>query len=207
MAIRDLLWACPVCRVEGGIRVARDGAERCTACGTRYRRGAGATIVAERAGEAARALAAAAWVDLLPAIEATDRFRGEAEPGRPLHRERVYARVAERSSVVRRGRAYMNRVERFGPPREGELLLEHDRLRFLGDGGTVEEWPFDSITAVQPSSSTLQVKARARPVVSFRFPDGSARFWEELLETALRRHYLAAGRGEIVEFQPRIATR
>ncbi|HEX7118733.1 MAG TPA: hypothetical protein VF212_08100 [Longimicrobiales bacterium] len=206
MAIRDLLWACPLCGTEGGIRPARKG-EACGACGARFRRGRGSSIVAETAGGEARTLPAAAWADLLPDIEATERFRVDGEPGRVLHRARTRARFAVAEAVVRLGLRYMNRIERFGPPSDGELVLHADRLSFAPDDGAPEAWAFDEITAVQPSSSTLQVKARGRPVASFRFPEDSARFWEELLCAALRRHYRAAGRGEIVEFQPRIATR
>ncbi|HEX6940053.1 MAG TPA: hypothetical protein VF158_11630 [Longimicrobiales bacterium] len=205
MAIRDLLWACPLCGTEAGIRPARNG-EACRACGARFRRGRGATIIAEPPDGAPRVLPAAAWADMLPAIEDSVRFR-EAGGAGPLHRARVHARVAAGAAVVRLRGTYLNRIERFGPPRDGELLLRADRLQFIPDGGPAEEWDFDAVTAVQPSSSTLQVKARGRPVISFRFPDDSARYWEELLCAALRRHYRAAGRGEIIEFQPRIATR
>ncbi len=206
MAIRDLLWACPLCGTEGGIRPAGKG-ETCGACGTRYRRGRGATIVAALPDGAVETLPAAAWADRLPEIRATPRFHAQAPADRPLHRERARARFAAGEAVVRLRRVFMNRIERFGPPRDGELVLRHDRLDFLPDDGALEAWPFDTVTAVQPSSSTLQVKARGRPVVSFRFPHGSARFWEELLAAALRRHYHTTGRGEIVEFQPRIVAR
>lgn len=61
-------------------------------------------------------------------------------------------------------------------------------------------------TAIQASSSSIQIKARGEPVVSFRFPEDSPRFWEELLQEALRRFYRERGMGEIREFQPRIET-
>lgn len=204
MAIRDLLWACPICGAVGGLRA--DGrVEACASCGTRFRRGEGASIVAERVGETPRCLPAAAWVDRLPEIP-TDFPSDDDAPrqSRELHRDRVRARFATGFSVLRVRGAYLNRIERFGPDREGVLVLETDRLRFEPVDGTVESWHFDDLTAIQPSSSTLQIKARGREVVSFRFPDGSARYWEERLAAALRRHYRETGRGEIVEFQPRI---
>ena len=40
----------------------------------------------------------------------------------------------------------------------------------------------------------------------FKFPEDSPFRWEALLRENLRRAYRAAGRGEIVEFQPRIVT-
>jgi len=206
MAIRDLLWACPLCGLEGGLR--RTGRwEACRGCGARFRRGRGASIIAQAADGTTRIHAAAEWADRLPGIE---EYMSRLEPRTPdgvLRQSRVRARVAVGESVIRLGSTYLNRIERFGPPRDGVLALCADRLRFTPDAGEAEEWIFDEVTAVQPSSSTLQVKARRRPVVSFRFPEDSARFWEELLCAVIRRHYRATGRGEIIEFQPRIVTR
>jgi hypothetical protein len=206
MAIRDLLWACPLCGLEGGLR--RTGRwEACRGCGARFRRGRGASIIGQAADGTTRIHAAAEWAERLPGIE---EYTSRLEPQTPdgvLRQSRVRARVAVGESVIRLGSTYLNRIERFGPPRDGVLALYVDRLRFTPDAGEAEEWTFDEITAVQPSSSTLQLKARRRPVVSFRFPEDSARFWEELLCAAIRRHYRVTGRGEIIEFQPRIVTR
>jgi hypothetical protein len=68
-------------------------------------------------------------------------------------------------------------------------------------------WHFHAITVVQPSSATLQIGARGLPLASLQVPGGSIRLWEELLCGALRSYYQKEGRGEIVEFQPRIMTR
>lgn len=206
MAIRDLLWACPLCGAEGGIRPVGKR-EACRACGARFRRGRGSNIVAEAANGTSRTLPAAEWADMLPPIE---EFAARLEPSGAdgaLYRTRVRARTATGESVIRLDSVYLNRIEQFGPPREGVLALLADRLRLDPDDGEAEEWAFDELTAVQPSSSTLQIKARRRPVVSFRFPEDSARFWEEILCATLRRYYREAGRGEIVEFQPRIVAR
>lgn len=206
MAIRDLLWACPLCGTEGGLRPAGKR-EVCRGCGATFRRGRGASIVAEGSDGTRHVRSGAEWADRLPRIEEyVERLEPQGPDG-ALLRSRARARTATGESVIRFGSIYMNRIERFGPPKEGVLELHGDRVRFTPDAGEAEEWTFDEITAVQPSSSTLQIKARRRPVVSFRFPEDSARFWEEVLCTALRRHYRAAGRGEIIEFQPRIATR
>lgn len=201
MAIRDLLWACPECGVEGGLRSLGRG-ETCAACGTRYRRGEGALIEAERPRSGRQKLPAVAWVDRLPQLSVEARLHGKEV----IHEERTLARFAEGEAVVRQGGSYLNRIERFGPKVAGALTLEAARLVFRREGGEGRAFPFERLTAVQPSSSTLQIKARDAALASFRFPDGSARFWEELLTAALRRHYRTTGRGEIVEFQPRIVT-
>jgi hypothetical protein len=202
MAIRDLLWACPLC---GGERtIAGKRPERCAACGARFRRGPGSEIVAQRAGEPARARPAAEWTALLPPVAP---LRPAATGAAALaHEEPAIARVAARDTALRGAGRFLGRIEHYGPPRRGHLRLSPDALVFSGEGEPIA-MALDRITAVQPSSSTLQVKARDEPVVSFRFPQGSARFWEELLTATLRERYRARGRGEIVEFQPRIVTR
>src|SRR6185437_16188981 len=116
-------------------------------------------------------------------------------------------RMAEGEQAVYDDGTYLNRIERFGPRREGTLRLELDRLTFAGQSpADTVVWPFEALEAVQASSSTLQVRGRGQPVGSFKFPDGSSRFWEELLCGVLQSRATAEGRGRIVEFQPRIVT-
>ena len=63
------------------------------------------------------------------------------------------------------------------------------------------------LRAVQASSSSLQVYTLAQELVHFRFLEDSAFRWDCLLQETLRAAYRAAGKGEIVEFQPRITVR
>jgi hypothetical protein len=74
----------------------------------------------------------------------------------------------------------------------------------ISDGEGSFEWPLADLTAVQPSSTSLQIKAKRRPVVSFKFVYSSSRLWEERIQLALRQHYSTR---EIIEFQPRICLR
>ena len=90
--------------------------------------------------------------------------------------------------------------------RDGLIALDEDGLSFRGADLTLQ-WPLDQITAVQPTSSALQIKARAQPVAAIRFLEGSVRLWEDRLQTAIRDLWRRAGRGEITEFQPCIRTR
>jgi 1-acyl-sn-glycerol-3-phosphate acyltransferase len=206
MAIRDLLWACPFCGTEQGLRPA-GRAEVCAHCGTRFRRGHGASIVAERPGEGSETRPAAAWSDRLPPLDVEARIRRAREGGGVLREDRAVLRMAEGDESVYDDGTYLNRIERFGPRREGTLRLELDRLSFVGQtpADTVI-WPFEALEAVQASSSTLQLRGRGKPVGSLKFPDGSSRFWEELLCAVLQYRATAEGRGRIVEFQPRIVT-
>lgn len=216
MAIRDLFWACPICGREGGLRSARRGAERCEGCATRFSRGRGAAITARTLGRAPLTLSPADWVDRLPELGVDERIRRAEETGTAILSEPAVVRCqVNETPVYFRGR-FLNLIERFGPPRTGVLGLYPDRVTFRPDepaegegavaAGTLS-WPFDEITAVQPSSSTLQLNSRRLPLASFKIPGGSIKFWEELLCATLARYYEANGLGEIIEFQPRIVTR
>lgn len=205
MAIRDLLWACPVCGREGGLATAWR-AEVCTDCGTRYRRGRGATILATLPDGKSQTLHAAEWARRLPPLDLAARVTTDESGNGVLHQEPVLARFAEHLEPIRHRGTFLNRIERFGPYQDGVLTLEATRL-VLEHGEKTSVWPFEKVRAVQPSSSTLQLNVKGASLVSFRFPNGSARYWEEIITEALRAFYRDNGLGEIVEFQPRIATR
>lgn len=204
MALVELFWACPVCGAEDTLQ--DDGRDAvCSACRTRFRRVHGAQVRVARPDAAPVVRNAAELLDRLP--PASVLLERGSDPSRLAH---VTLRLAEGEGVVRNGREFLNRFERFGEPREGALELHSDRVSFVpttGTDHTVITWTFEGLTAVQPSSTTLQLKGRAMPVASFRFADDSVRLWEELLMAAIQRYYDSAGKGRIAEFQPRIVTR
>lgn len=199
MAIRDLLWICPLCGREGGLQKGKGG-EVCEGCGTRYRRASGSSIVAMPREGSALVRSVAEWLELLDG-----RTGGRADGQSAVFEGRVQVRFAAGERAIRSGGRLLNYIEQFGDPVDGELLLEADRI-VLTTGSGREEWLLDEITAVQPASSTIQLKLRGRPVLSLSFPGGSPRVWEERITGALRRHYRQAGRGEILEFMPRIVS-
>jgi hypothetical protein len=198
MAIRDLLWRCAECGLEHGLRPGRRG-EVCEGCGTRYRRGAGATITAVRPGKAAVTLSSQEWLDRLQASdfeprgqqETTSSWRGEF-------------RQLEREVPVRNAGRFLGYSERLGKPIRGRITLHDDRVEFLADKGESWSWLLDDITGLQPSSSSVQIKVRRQPVFSLGIPGISRRFWEERLSEAINRRWRATGRPAIREFQPRI---
>lgn len=206
--IRDLLWACPECGTIDGLVELKRGEEGCGACGTRFRRGSGAMIEATLPDGARVARAASEWAARLPDPESIFPTDEEAENGvRPIRETDVIARMATGFQVVRHGSEYLGRIERLGPRRPAKLRLYAHALELAGLDREGRTWPLERITAVQPSSSTLQIKVRDEPVISFRFVNSSPRLWEGLVCAALRKLYRERGLGEIVEFQPRIATR
>lgn len=150
------------------------------------------------------------WVDRLPDPAALLN-RPEGHEARPIRSARVSIRSAAGEAAVADEDGYLNRVEVFGEEGPGELRLHPDHLVIAreeqGAAGREESWPLESLTAVQASSSTLQLKRRGRTLLSFRFHDDAIYLWEELLRAALRDFYGRTGRGVIREFQPRISTR
>ncbi|MGQ0815547.1 MAG: lysophospholipid acyltransferase family protein [Gemmatimonadota bacterium] len=194
--IRDLVWACVVCRTEGGLDAnTQKGRARCRVCGAAYRRGRGATIVVSPSGtETETVYTAREIVALLgdPGISGSAHCTVRESTGdKPL-----YAL----------GR-YLGRIEQLGPARPGTLALKNGRLRFTPEDGEGFDIPLLSVSALQPSSHALQVKTTGRPVFSIKFTESSSKLWEERLQAAIQTEYHRTGRADIAEFQPRICTK
>lgn len=195
MAIRDLFWACPICHRTGTLQSHRR-ADRCTACYASFRRGRGAEIVAANPQGERLVMSAPEWLQRVAGVIRENGSRPQTAP--------VRLRIASGKRTITRDGELLGWRDRPGPARRGILELADEQLRFRGAHGSSHEWPLDDITAVQPSSSSLQIKARGQPVASIRFPLDSVRLWEDRIQDAIRRRWRAAGRGEIVEFQPMI---
>jgi hypothetical protein len=196
VAISDLLWACPECGKVGGV-----GAGGGCRCGASFRRGRGASIEATLPDGRVVVLQPDEWVDRLP-DPATLLERAPT-----IRQARVTAREATGSAPLRSGGRYLNQVEQYGPKIQATLSLRPDRVEYHPEGEDPRVWPLEELTAVQTSSSTLQLRARHQPLLSVRFLDDSLFLWESLLHAALRDFYRRTGRGEIAEFQPRIVVR
>ncbi len=200
MAIADLLWACPLCALDRGLRGSADGST-CSGCGARFDRVHGARIRARAPGQGETVRSPAEWVDRLPDPG------GLLQAGDPVRTAAVEARFMAGEEVIRVDGRYVNRIEVFGPKEPGTLELALDRLSYRGEGPGPVVWAFDGLRAVQASSRTLQVRGMPHPLASFAFPHDSSFLWELLLARALGEFYRRTGRGEIVELQPRIVTR
>lgn len=157
-------------------------------------------------------------------LEASDGDSGEIEPAvlRASLEERGAPRgaLAERDGKeeytspavlrrsigeepVRHGGSLLGFVERMGPEEVGSLKLRGNTLSFEVGEGTIGQWSLLDLRSIQTSSSALQVTGQDG-MVEFRFRGDSPRRWETLLHGLLREAYREQGRGEIVEFQPRI---
>lgn len=222
MAIRDLLWACPLCGAVDALAPA-DKAERCRSCGARFRRGQRSLIEVTRPEGGREVRSAAEWAGQLPAeppgpereTPGTPGARGApggegagesgAGDGPALWRKtRVLVRFALGDEAIRRGGAFLGFRERLGPERPGTLALTTHALELTLDDGEERRWALDELSALQASSTSIQIRPRGQPIVSFAFPESSARLWDESIAGAVRLRWRALGRGEIAEFQPRI---
>ncbi len=205
MAIHDLLWACPLCGAVDALARADKGDERCRSCGASFRRGKRALIEATHPDGTVEVRSAAEWAARLPPPGGEGGAAGEGGAGR-VHRTRVLARFALGDEVIRRGGTFLGIMERLGPERPGTLALAETSLELKLDDGEERHWRLDEVAALQASSTSIQLRPRGQPIVSFAFPESSARLWEERLTEGLRVRWRSLGRGEIVEFQPRIVT-
>jgi hypothetical protein len=199
MAIRDLLYACVDCGREAGIKAVHDG-DVCDRCGARYSRADGATIRVVHNDGSSDVKHPSEWLDLL-------EQRVPIEGMRPDRRERVFVRTAVSSKPLYHRGIYLGQVEHFGDPEPGWLSLKPAELCFEPDNGAPRTWPLDDLTAVQPSSTSLQLKLRRGPVLSLKFPEASSLLWEEHVRHAVQSLYSQVGRGQIREYQPRIVCR
>lgn len=203
MPLYDLLWACPACGEDRGLL---DDDRTCSACGTRFVRETGSAIRSIAPDGSITVRTPAEWLELLPA---PDSLLG-AQPVRTA--QVMIQRVTSDATVVGKV-GFLNRIEVFGDETPGTLTLRADGC-VVAEGGEGagtsggepggEWWGLETLTAVQTSSKSLQIKRRGEPLVSFRFLDDSVYLWERLIRAVLRDFYARTGRGEILEFQPRI---
>jgi hypothetical protein len=198
MAVRDLLWGCPICRAPGAIRpVGRR--ERCRACGADFRRTSGARILV-RHGEGTNERSAEEWMALLGPVAASEP---DAD-GVILGPERVRVKVSRRQEPLRWAGELLGWVEIYDSAGVGSLTLFVDGLRFLPANGEPVRWPLSDLTGIQPASSSLQLGLH-HGMASVKFLEGSVRLWTRALSDQIRDHYRRQGR-DLLELQPSIRT-
>jgi hypothetical protein len=120
---------------------------------------------------------------------------------------RATMRTSTGEDPVRMAGRLLGFHERFGDGREGTLRVTDDGLVFTpDDGGAPHRWDLLDLRALQSASSTVQITPLRGPMMQFRFQADSPRRWEDLLRHLVAETWRGAGRGEVVEFQPRIVT-
>lgn len=204
MPLRHLLYRCPACGqdpVDGD----RDLVS-CPACGARFTRGRGARIAVRGCDAWPREVHPSVLVDRIDQLGGP--FPGARRPdGGVGHEARVLARWIREERPVEDGGCLLGFTERSGPPRPGFVTATGDALLLRpGRSGGPESWRLTDIRSVQTASSRLQLRHRNGEVVALGFPEDSPRRWETLVRSLLATAWRRVGRGEPVEFQPRIVT-
>ena len=203
MGLANLLYRCPRCGADP-VAGEKDRVG-CPSCGRTFERGGkGLEILeTERGG---RPVSVPAW----RLTEAIRRLGG------PLTRATTSAGAIRDAAQVRFRRAlaeepvhFSGRLLGFSETRseeaEGELEVTGRSVSLVSGEGR-EVWDLLDLLALQTSSSSVQISTRDGGVVQFKFLADSSRRWEDLLKVLVARAWREAGRGEIVEFQPRIVT-
>ena len=204
MPLKYLLYRCPACGHEP---VEGDGdVMSCPSCDTRYARGGGKRLIrVERPGTPSKEVPV---IELVRAIDGHGgpMDRATSEDGTIDDRAGVLVRRAYVEEPVRYRGRLLGFAERLSEAVPGTLRLTDSCLIVDEDGSEALCIGLLEIGAVQTSSSSLQLTIPSGELIQLRFLEDSPRRWEHLLEAALQRAYREAGRGEIVEFQPRIVT-
>ena len=205
MALADLLYRCPACGhdpTEGEGDVAR-----CPDCGTVYERGRGDLLLVERAPDGTER-----QVPVSALVEGVEAHGGPLT--RATNPDGSVAYAADVSVSWRRSEdpvRYQGQLrgysETMGEPAPAVLRADDDAVHVVSEDGSVESWPFLQIRALQTSSSSLQLSLPGDRLVQFNFVSDSPRRWEDLLRHLVREAHRRAGKGIVVEFQPRIVTR
>lgn len=201
MPLIYLLYRCPECGhdpTEG-----RGDRARCPSCGAAFERvGGSGRIRVEAPDREGREVEAPELVDAIEAhggpLDALEEREGRGE-----YASAAVLRRAHAEEPVHHEGSLLGFAERYGPKEAGTLRLRGETLSFAVDGATVGQWSLLDLRSIQTSSSSLQITGEDG-MVEFRFVDDSPRRWESLLHHLLREAYRREGRGEIVEFQPRI---
>jgi hypothetical protein len=206
MALAHFLFRCPLCGHDP--MSGRGDQAWCGGCSARFGRGrVGCRVEVNQAKGPPEARPAAELADAIDArggpMTAATRADGTI---RYEARARARWRVGE-EAVRYRGRL-VGFQERMGTATPGVLRATADGLEFDPESGaSTDAWPWLELRAVQTSSSRLQIRTGADELVQFRLEKDSPRRWEVLVRRLVSRAYDRQGRGEVVEFQPRIVLR
>jgi hypothetical protein len=228
MALRHFIFRCPSCGHDP--MQGKGDTASCSACGCSITRGATHPLHL-RVFDPARVRGP--WHEV-PAAELARQIEGHGgaigpatrPDGRLAWAAEALLRHSSGEKPVRWQERLLGFFEAFAPGQPGTLRLEHDQLSFEGatgsgsdggrEGGSMAggvgtgagfRWELLSLRSLQSASSSVQFTTGQGDLVHLAFRDDSPRRWEALLRHALQRTWLEAGRGEIVDVQPRIRTR
>ena len=198
MAVRDLLWGCPICHTAGSIRP-QGKREVCRSCGAAFRRARGARILAAHGGTR-QERDAADWLAILGPVRAPH----PDATGVILGPEQVRVKLTRRQNPLHWGGELIGWVEDYTRTQPGTMTLVREGLHFQPLRGAELRWGAADLTGLQPASSTLQLGLHGR-MASVKFVEGSVRLWTRALADLLQRYYLERGH-DVLELQPCVRT-
>ena len=203
MGLADFLYRCPRC---GHDPMARKGSRvACPSCGAVFSPSTGGRILIEQADRSPALVPAKELGRILDSLGGPLTAATDAQ-GRIRYGTMVLASAGVGMEPVRLGGEVVGFIEALGSAQRGRLEATDRELSFRAEAAAESAvTPLDSIRCIQTSSSSLQVGID-RGLSQFRFEVDSPRRWETLLRELIRREYRRQGRGEILEFQPRIVT-
>lgn len=111
-------------------------------------------------------------------------------------------RISE-EAVWHRG-ALLGFAETMGPAEEGRIEVDAETVAVEDGRPASGRWAHLDLRAVQAASSSLQLSLPGDGLVELRFVGDSPRRWETLMHRLIADAWARAGRGRVVEFQPRI---
>lgn len=203
MALVDLCYRCPECGHDP--MCGKGDAVWCESCGVRIERRQGrlAMVFPEN--------------DMRFDIKASDLYGRIHDHGGPMTRAtradgtvRYSARAEVRwriseHPVWHRG-ALLGFAESMGPKAPGTVTVDGEAV-LVDDGRAASgRWRLLDIRAVQAASKSLQLSLPGDELVQLTFLNDSPRRWEVLMRCLVADAHERAGRGRVVEFQPRIVT-
>ena len=198
MPLTDLIYRCPFC---GTATVKGKGVEaHCPGCERVYRQATTGDGLRVRGRDGSDL-----EIEVVALLDRTGSL-GEDEDGTVLESSAL-ASFAYSERPVRYRDSLIGFFEERGPSRPGQLRLDDRTVQFTEPSGELHQWSLLDLRAVQTASAAVQISPLAGGLVSFRILDDSPRRWEQTLKARLRSVWREEGRGEIIEFQPRIRTR
>lgn len=195
---------------------------RCPACGARFERSSAPGSLSVRTVNSAAVRAKSgtrSTTETRSASELSDSVWGDGQDTRqetgdvdvgqgPLHQARASLRNARRTEPVSHAGSILGFAEHhLGPAESGRLDATQDEITFDADRGTRYRWPVLDIRAVLGSSAALQFATRDATLWQVGFEGDSPLRWERMLQQLIRDAWRREGKGEVMEFKPRIAVR
>ncbi len=201
MALVDFVYRCPECGHDP--MSGEDDWARCSACHVRVERARRDLVVKSARGDVLRRATAKAVGD------AVERHGGPWGRGAEAFRARGYEAAAMVSwrmdeEAIRRGGRLVGFAERMGPATPGSIRVNPSRVEIRD--GTARGWEHLEIRSMQATSSSLQLSFPGDRLAQLAFVADSPRRWETLMRGLIAEAHRRAGRGEVLEFQPRIVT-